>query len=306
MTLMKRDELLQKTRQHLVRAGFYGSSICKIRPISFDFIARRDNTLLIVKVFTNIGALREEVASELVSIAQFLGGVPVVVGCKSCASELENDVVYFRYGVPIITFETLDDVLHGIDPFILAAPGGFYTNIDGEILKMMRMERGVSVGQLARVAGVSRRTIRMYEQGERAGIEMAEKMADFLGDAFIKPYALLEEWRRDEERAPREVQDDLLRLIKDMCTVLYPTQRSPFRALSQIVEEKYLVGVGDRRIEEKARIMANLARVTEKESVIFMEKYYKTKIAGVPVIVKREIVRITDPSEINELIEERK
>lgn len=132
--LMKRQELLKKTRQLLVKAGFYGSEICKIRPISFDFIARRDDTLFIIKVLNNIDSLNQEVAKELMSIAKFLEGIPIVIGQKTCSSRLEKDVIYFRYNVPIITYETLVDVLHGIVPFICAARGGFSVNIDGNIL----------------------------------------------------------------------------------------------------------------------------------------------------------------------------
>ena len=155
MSLMKRDELLSNARQLLMKAGFYCSDVCKTRPISFDFIARRDNTLLIIKILGNIDALSTEVAHELFSIARFLEGIPLVIGIKSCSKELEDDVVYFRYKIPIITYQTLDNYMHGVAPFILAAPGGFYVNIDGEILQKTRHEKDISVGQLAHIAGVS-------------------------------------------------------------------------------------------------------------------------------------------------------
>lgn len=305
MRLMKRDEMLHDTRQLLTRAGFYCSEICRMRPISFDFIARKDSTLLLVKVLSNIDALNEDVAHELISIARFLEGVPMVIGHRTCSTVLEDDVVYFRYGVPIITRATLENYLRGIMPFIIAAPGGFYVNIDGEILRETRLARGLSVGQLARVAGVSRRTIRTYEMGERASIEMAEKIAELLGDEFIKPITFWEEIAEGEPETKR-VENDLLKLIEEMCTVILPTERSPFNALSQILHEKFLVGINERRITEKAQLISNLAAVAEKESVIFMEHFNRTNIAGVPVIVKREMRRITGPEEFIDLVEERK
>jgi len=305
MRLMKRDEMLHNTRQLLTRAGFYCSEICRMRPISFDFIARKDNVLLLVKVLSNIDALNEDVAHELISIARFLEGAPIVIGHRTCSTTLEDDVVYFRHGVPIITHGTLENYIRGIMPFIIAAPGGFYVNIDGEVLKETRLVRGISVGHLARVAGVSRRTIRMYESGERASIEMAEKIAAFLGDDFIKPIAFWEEIS-EREQEMKQVENDLLKLIEEMCTVILPTERSPFNALSQILHEKFLVGINERRIVEKARLISNLAAVAEKESVIFMERFNRTNIEGVPVIVRREMRRITGPEELIDLVEERK
>ncbi|RLF46457.1 MAG: transcriptional regulator [Thermoplasmata archaeon] len=306
MILMKREELLEATRHLLLRAGYYCSQICRIRPSSFDFIARKDDLLLLVKVLNNIDAINEEVAEELISIARFLEGVPLVIGNRTCSSYLEDDVVYFRYGVPIITYATLENYLHGMLPFICAAPGGFYVNIDGEKLKKLRIERGISVGHLARIAGVSRRTIRLYESGERASVDVAERIAEFIGVDFIKPVNLWEEIWKEEIEVKREIENEMLKLLERVGAFILPTQRSPFHAISQILHEKIIVGVNERRIMEKAKIISNLARVAEKESVIFMDYCRRKNIEGVPVIAKEELKKIKEAEEIIDLIAERK
>ncbi len=302
---MRREELLEITRNLLLKAGFYCSQICKFRPSSFDFIARKDNLLLIVKILSNIDALNEEVANELLSLAKLLEGVPIVIGSKTCSSMLEDDVVYFRYGIPIITYKTLENYLQGIMPFICAAPGGLYVNIDGDALKKIRMEKGISIGQLARIAGVSRRTIRMYERGERPSIEVATKIADYLGADFIKPVDLWEEISKEVVEIKREIKDEILKMLEEIGAFIYPTLRSPFHAVSQILDEKFIVGVKERRIVEKAKIISNLARVAEKKSVIFMDYCRKRNIEGVPVIFREELLKINEPEKIIQLIEER-
>lgn len=303
---MKKDELLEETRRLLVKAGFYCSNICKIRPSSFDFIARKDDLLIIIKVLNNIDALNEEVANELISIAKFLDAIPIIIGRRTCSSFLKDDVVYFRYGVPIITYATLENYLQGILPFICAAPGGFYVNIDGEVLRKIRIEKGISIGQLARIAGVSRRMIRMYESGERASIEIAEKIAEFLGPDFIKPINFWEEIRREHMEIKREIENEIFKLLEEIGAFIFPTHRSPFHAISQILDEKLIVGIKERRIVEKARLIFNLAKVAEKKSVIFMDYCRRKNIEGVPVIGKNELVKIKEPEKIMELIMERK
>ncbi len=303
---MKREELLDATRHLLVRAGFYCSEVCRIRPSSFDFVARKDNMLMIVKVLNNIDSINEEVAKELLSISRFLDGVPVVVGRRSCSSLLEDDVVYFRYGVPIMTYETLKNYLQGMPPLITAAPGGFYVNIDGEMFHRMRNEMGYSVGHLARVAGVSRRAIRMYEEGERATIEVAERLAELMGTDFIKPINLWEEVWKEEVELRREINNELLRIVEKMGAFIFPTHRSPFHAISEMLNERIIVGIKERRIEEKARLIANISKVAERDSVIFMEHFSKEKIEGVPVVNKEELRRIRDMEALIELILERK
>jgi len=303
---MKRDELLEATRYLLMKAGFYCSSICRIRPSSFDFIARKDNLLLVIKVLNNIDSLHEEVAKEFISIAKFLDAVPIVIGRRTCSSYLEDDVVYFRYGVPIITYSTLENYLQGILPFVCAAPGGFYVNVDGEILREMRIERGISLGQLARIAGVSRRTIQLYEKGERASVEAAEKIAEFLGEDFLKPINFWEEIEKEKIEISREIEYEMLKILEELGAFIFPTMRSPFRAITELLNERIMVGVNERRVVEKARLISNLSRVAEKECVIFMESSHRKNIEGVPIIERRELKRIHDPKEVIDLISERK
>jgi len=306
MSLMKREELLNATRHLLTRAGFYCSEVCNIRPSSFDFVARKDSMLMIIKVLNNVDSINEDAARELLSISRFLDGVPIVVGRKSCSSNLEDDVVYFRYGIPIMTYETLKNYLQGMPPFVTAAPGGFYVNIDGEVFQRIREERGYSVGYLARVTGVSRRAIRMYEEGERATIEVAERLAELMGTDFIKPINLLEEIWRERVEIKREIENEMLKIVEKMGALVFPTHRSPFHAISQMLDEQIIVGLKERRIEEKARLISAISKVAERDSVIFMEKFSKENIEGVPVVKKDELKKIKDIETLIDLILERK
>ncbi|HEC87991.1 MAG TPA: transcriptional regulator [Thermoplasmata archaeon] len=306
MILMKKEELLNTTRILLEKAGFYCSEVCRVRPSGFDFIARKDNQLFVIKILNNIDALASDVANEMIAVAKFLEGIPIVIGNKTCSSLLEDGVVYFRYGVPIITPPTLEDYLRGMSPFICAAPGGFYVNIDGNLLKKIRGEKGISVGQLARVVGVSRRTIRLYEQGERASIEMAERITEFLEADIIKPVDFWEETRKEKIEIERKIDDEIFRILEEMGAFILPTQRSPFNAMTKIINEKFIVGMKERKIVEKARIISNLARVAEKESVIFMDKSFRKNIEGVPIVIKEELLKMREPEEIVSLILERK
>ena len=65
-----------------MKAGFYVSELYTMRPIGFDLVARRDNSLLIIKVLTNIDAMSEGVASELRKLSILLKGCPLIIGQK--------------------------------------------------------------------------------------------------------------------------------------------------------------------------------------------------------------------------------
>ncbi|MEM1513910.1 MAG: transcriptional regulator [Candidatus Thermoplasmatota archaeon] len=297
-----KEKLLQSTQLLLTKSGFYCSQICRIRPSSFDFVARRDNLLLIIKVLNNIDSISEESAKELISISRFLGALPIIVGEKTCSTFLEDDIVYFRYGVPILTIKTLENYIRGRPPVVCAAPGGFYVNIDGETFSRLKREKGLSIGQLARIAGVSRKTIQMYEKGERASVEVAEKMAKCIGYDFIKPITLFEEIEK-EEIEMKEIKDEMLKIMEEIGAFIFPTYRSPFHAVSRLLDEIFIVGINDRRIFERARIISNISKVTERKSIILAEKSKIKMIEGVPVIEKNELRKVKEPEELIDMLE---
>ena len=171
---MQRDELINGVRGTLEKVGFTVSKPLNMRSISFDIVARRDKTLLLIKILSNVDAFSKDNSEEVKTLAEALGGSPLLVGERSGAGEIEQGIVYSRFNVPIISLSTLKDLLlEAVPPFIFAAPGGLYVKLDSDLLKRLREEKSISLGNLAEVAGVSRRTIQMYETGMGAMIDVA-------------------------------------------------------------------------------------------------------------------------------------
>jgi putative transcriptional regulator len=178
-----RDRSIERVRDILERAGFYVSDAHSIRPNSFDLVARRDSLLLIVKVLKNIDALDPHEAARLRELGALFPAVPIVVGKTSGAAPLEPGVVYNRYGVPILVEESLADyVQKGLPPFLFSSPGGVFARIDGERLRAIREARNLSLGALASIAGVSRRTIQLYEDGAGAEVQVVERLEQYIGE----------------------------------------------------------------------------------------------------------------------------
>src|SRR3989304_1669875 len=101
---------------------------------------------------------------------------PLVVGERSGTGPLEDGVIYSRFGVPILARQTFVEFLEdGVPPFVFSAPGGLYVRLDTEALRRAREERQISLGTLADVAGVSRRTIQMYPEGVAAAGDIAPR-----------------------------------------------------------------------------------------------------------------------------------
>lgn len=310
---MRRD-LVSQVRQVLALAGFYLSQETPIRPVSFDVIARRDHELLIVKVLSNIDSLSEALGAEMRLLAEFLGGKALLVGERSSQSVVEAGVVYVRHGVPLVAVETLrDQLLEGVPPLVYAAPGGYYVNLDGRALREIRTRRGLSLGQLAEAAGVSRRAISLYEEGMGALVEVAERLEAFLDEAIIEPVDLFGAKGKEKRPAPgvegvegptREVFDAILRLGYEVV----PTTKSPFEGLSRDADVLILTGVGkpEQDLDEKAATVQAFSVVTEKPGfMVLRSRKSRIEIRGVAVVDQAELARMDGPEQLVETIKER-
>ncbi|HKW42752.1 MAG TPA: transcriptional regulator [Thermoplasmata archaeon] len=312
---MKRDALLEHTREGLAKTGFFLSRPHGERGLCFDIVARRDDTLLIVKVFQNVDALSKDTAHELKAVARTLEGSPLVVGERSGTGTLEDGVIYSRFGVPILARRTLVEFLEeGVPPFLYSGPGGQYVRLDSEALRRLREERQVSLGTLADIAGVSRRTIQMYLEGMSATVDVALRLEEFLREPLVlpmDPFGLVDPASPSEGALPRleGFERELFQRLERLGYQVLRTVRSPFDALSMHDETTLLTSVGgaDRALERKADVVANISRVVEKDPVIFVvRRSVRMNIRGVPVIAREELRRAKDPDDVDEMISERK
>lgn len=313
---MSRERLVDDVREALAKTGFFVSAKHGERGLCFDLVARRDRALLFVKILQNVDAFSKTNAGELKVIARTLEGAPLLIGERSGTGLLEEGVLYTRFGVPIVSHRTFVELLEdGVPPFIFSAPGGLYVNLNRDVLRTLREERRISLGTLADVAGVSRRTIQMYLEGMSATVDVALRLEEFLGEPIVTPVDPLM-FAQEVERAVaasfaglEAFERDLFRRLARLGYDIVPTHRSPFEAFTQHDRTTLLTGVGDSDtpIERKAVIVANIRRIVERDAVLFVERRtIRTTIEGVPVIGREEVRKARDLDAVEDLIASRK
>jgi len=316
---MMRDELLQTVRDILSSAGFYVSEVYDIRPIGFDVVARRDSSLLIIKVLTNINAFSEDVSIELKKLSYLLDAHPLLIGLRTGTGYLEEDVVYDRFGIQTINPETLKHhLLEGLPLRIYAAPGGYYVNLDKDKLIELRQKHQYSLGSLARTVRVSRRMVRMYEDGVNARVDVAIRIENLFGGALIKPIDILSNTTIQTpsgkgsslvvQQSMEKLQEEIFSILRQIGYTIIPLGRCPFEAVSKEHEKILLTCIQpyDKRIIRKAQIVSSISAITEKQAVLFTDrKGNHDNIRGTPLIIKRELRKLRDPEDIMDLILER-
>jgi len=310
---MDRTSLINTTRAILAKAGFDVSSALTIRGICFDIVAKRDDRVLIVKVLSNIDAFSKENADEMKVLAESLGAVPLVTGERSSSGALEPGIVYSRFNISIVSNETLADLLlDEAPPFIFAAPGGLYVRLDSEMLKSAREARGISLGALAETAGVSRRTIQMYESGMGAMIDAALRMEEYLNLPIIEPidpFTFKSEERMKEQRPAPTIDDQFaLRQLSTLGFSVRPVIKSPFEAVSKNENALMLTSIGsdDEKVMERAIVASEISRIVDRFSILIVErKHERDNINSTAVVSNEELKKIDEPSDLTNLVAER-
>jgi putative transcriptional regulator len=322
---MHRDQVLLEITELLASHGFETSNIYDRS--CFDMMARRELILLLLKVLINVDGFTSQQAQEIKRLARTFLASPLIVGFKSKTEPLEEDVVYERHGIPVVAPETLRNmVVDEVYPEVLAGRGGYYVNINGEILKEVRERENLSLKDLADIAHVSRETIYKYEHGMvRAYPETAMLLENILNikitldiDLFKTPEPedmLKSDQASETEGNPQDISPEPKELIKLGFGVL-PTYRTPFDAISQANSRKekeniLLTNLEKNRNSQALKKMAlnvkDLSDITKKEAVFIMEsKRVVECIEGIPAVNTDEICEMENCREFIQLLKERK
>lgn len=305
---MSREELINSTRQILIKAGYEVSSALALRSICFDIVGRLDENLLIIKVLSNIDAFSRENAEEMKILADALKATPLLIGENSSSGPLESGIVYSRFKIPIISDKTLAEyLLEEVPPFIFAAPGGLYVKIDSALLKDIREKNGISLGVLAETAGVSRRTIQMYETGMGAMIDAALRLEEFLNTPIIEPLNPFDYKHEGVTgiKISATIESKPLAHMAQIGFSITPVMKSPFEAITQTQRITILTGLGpdDEKLVQKAMIASEISRIAGKHSLLIVEKKSSAgNISSTAVVSSEELNKIDDKNELTDMI----
>ena len=308
---MSRDDLINTTRAILAKGGFDISPMMSLRSVCFDVVGRKGDTLLIIKILSNVDAFSRENAEEMKVLAEMLHACPLLIGERSSSGLLEPGIVYSRFNIQIISNETLaDHILENASPFIFAAPGGLYVKLNNTLLKDIREREGISLGTLAEVAGVSRRTIQMYETGMGAMIDAALRLEEYLDTEIIEavnPFEYKYENKDKEYELSGERRSDsiIFNHLLDMGFSVTPVVRSPFEALTRNKDVVILTGLDneDEKLIQKAIIASDISRIVGKHSVIIVEKKRNVdNVESTAIVTKDELNKMDDKNELTDVV----
>jgi putative transcriptional regulator len=304
-------ERLEATEKVLKEAGFEVSERCHARPSCFDFAARKNEKVILIKVQADLDTFSSDDSFELDALSKCVSAATLLVAENTREKPLEDDTVYSRYNIWAVTPKTFGDItIRGVNPIIQAGPGGYYVGIDCQAIKRRRQELGLSVGGMAERIGISRRTLYGYERGmAKASVTAAYNLIWALAVPVAKSVDVFE--KSDEQRKcflmkakhaierHRLLQKILNKLSRCNITTV---KKAPFDFVINIPEEKTRIIGGltndkekqlDRRVEE----ILSVSKIVKAHPILVTEGQELVN-KDILCINGEEFSRIKDPADL--------
>jgi len=308
---VRKEELVCEVAQTLCEADFEVSRVIPYGSYCFDIAARRE-LLLLLKVLVNVDSMDPQQAEQLKRLSHLISAYPLLIGDRTRTEKIENDVVHDRYDLPAINPETLRMLLENAAlPLVFSTKGGYYVQIDGEMLRHERQRRGLSLGQLAEMVGVTRESIYNYEHGGNATVETAMELVEKLGVDLVRPVQILrriEVEMRPEARIENELLRYVVQRLEELGFGVYTTQRAPFHAVAKEQRQSLLTAVIEksRQIQSSARVISSLSKVIDITAfMVGHGQEVGDNVEGVPVIKQEEFKEITTRADLSGIIKEK-
>ena len=284
------------------------------RKRSINFIAKKQNRTLLIKAIDDVDLVSANEAKELKSLSIMFKAKGIIVGEKSHKGKLEDMVIYERFNIPTITPESLDCLVKNGSIYIYAGRGGYYVRIDGKKLKELRESRSLSLGNVAQLLGLTRKTVYEYERGcLNTTLYKAIRIMELFGEEVLKPFNLDElevkgnvEYPIPEETIEKEI---IIRLSSKGFQVVH-TKATPIDIAAQLSSRAYRVVFAVKHRREKDMIpkvealykIINIIKAKAIAIVSNMDEKKNVESLGLYAIREDEIKRFKKAENIIEQI----
>ncbi len=294
----------------LKEADYQVSHICCSRPSCFDFAARKEDTTILVKVNSDVDTFSAQSARELKVIAGRVSAASLVISQQAHGKPLEDDTVYSRNGIFVVTGQTISNIaLQTANPLVYASPGGYSVEVDRELVEKRRKELGLSIGKLATMIGVSRRTLYGYERGmAKASVKSAYKLAETLGVPVAKPINVLRKTRKQRQclllKTKYAVTGKMLLqkfFRKFAFCDISPVYRAPFDFIMNVPKGRSVIvgGVavsGENNMDKRVEEIVSVCNVLRVRPVLITERKLSRK--DLSCVCMNELSAIHTPEDL--------
>lgn len=296
-------ELVEALKDFLEKKGY---ELFEYLRGCFDLAAKRER-LLLLKILGNVDSFQPSQAKDLKILSKSLSASPFLIGERTRREQLEEDVLYERFGLPTLHPETFKSAVEGEYPYKLRTKGGMFGRINSKRLKELRKEREMTQKELADRLGVSQKNVSEHERGcERAEysvVKLAESELSKGVKGEINPFEIdLEEVKQERVKGGLK---SLLEYFERTGFETNYTSRAPPEIIAK--ESATLLsrfGRNKKMVSKFESSLRSFSKLSESSAFLITEEDYKSK--RLPVFSREELDRIEDSKELIKMVRERK
>jgi len=272
---------------------------------AFD-VAAKKKQLMLVKTQINVDALQQEQAMSLRSISYFLSANPFVVSVKSNREFLQDNIVYSRFQLPVVTPEMFENVLEGNVPAISSAKGKHAVDIDASALREKREEVGFSLKELSELIGISKKALYEIEKKRKnPSAETVERLEQVLKVELRKNYEMKKivkpTYLKPKNEFQKTVSKEFNRIGIDNSTV----HAAPFEIVGRESFSLITNLTPDANMIKDVKSVKRLSIVLSSKAFFVAKKANEENVEGVPVLLESELPEIKTSKELTKRIKEK-
>ncbi len=280
-----KQTLLDKVSIFLLRKGF---TIKNLTRTCFDSLARKNGQILLIKVLEDANSISRQYTEEMIAVASYINASPLVIAEKA-GGKLEDNIVYLRFDIYTVNFNTFLSCVNNKFPFIKRSKAGLTASVVGRKLKEKREELGYSLNALSKKLGVTSRMVMKYEnENSEVTISRALKLYDLFGGNVFNEVNVFVQHEQLKSKFETEVSRKYVELGFDATE----TKKTPFDIIARKGNELILTEVSD-KVDPQ---MKSLSMLLEADNLVIFQK---KKPKNIPSMTKEEFM---DFEKANELV----
>jgi putative transcriptional regulator len=285
-----KSNILDRVGIFLLKDGFTLKTLSRS---CFDLIARKQDKILLLKVLEDANSVSKQFVAEMDILSSYIGAVPLIIAEKA-GNVLEDNVLYSRFGLYALNFQTFVNSLRNKFPFIKRTQAGLTASVYGNKLRERREEMGYSLNSLSKKVGVTSRMIAKYEhEDSEITINKAMKIHDIFGQHIFHEINIFSKNCKIESK----YNSDFSKKYIDLGFEASDTIKSPFDIIAKKDDELILTEIGDKARPD----FSSLSRLLDADKLII---FNKKKPKDIPSMTRKEFLEFEKANQLIKFLKE--
>jgi len=285
-----KPSLIEKISIYLLKKGF---TIKILKRTCFDIVARRETQILLIKILEDANSISKEYADQMLNISSYINGSSLIVAEKA-GQKLQDNVVYMRFNIYTLNLNSFKGCIENKFPFIVKTQAGLTAHILGNKLREIRESEGLSLSEIARKVGVSKRMVQKYESGQsEVTVNKALRIYDIFGHKVFNKIDVFSEVKGQTQ----DKKSDITKKYSDLGFRASETKKVPFDVVAKKEKEIILTEIGDKTRPE----LKSLSRLIDADRLAI---FNKKKPKDMPALTKEEFLEFEKAKELIKFLKE--